>query len=88
VSTRLDSINLTSGEPIDEETRLRTLTAYMADLVVDTGELDLTGGRVPGSAQEAPKPVVESEGDVINIKLKSDDSRPESELQALASARL
>jgi len=78
----LDSIYLTSGKEIDEEERLRALTAYMADVVVDTGELDLTIGRVPDREQKAPKPAAESEGDVVDMTLKSDDGRSESELQA------
>ena len=84
-SAHLDSTYLTLGKEIDEEERLRALTAYMADLVVDTGELDLTIGRVPGREQEASKPAAESEGDVFDMTLRSDDGRSESELQALAA---
>jgi len=56
----------------------------MADLVVDTGELDLTIGRIPGGAQEVPGSAAESEGDVIDVTLKSSDGRSESEPKALA----
>ena len=84
-SAHLDSTYLTSGKEIDEEERLRAFTEYMADLVVDTGELDLTIGRVPGGEQEVPKPAAESEGDVADMALKSGDGRSESELQAFAA---
>ena len=84
-SAHLDSTYLTLGKEIDEEERLHALTAYMADLVVDTGELDLTIGRVPGREQEAPKPAAESEGDVVDMALKNGDGRSESELQAFAA---
>ena len=47
-SRRLDDLYLQPGRPIDAEARLRAVTAYMADLLVDTGELDLTLGRTPG----------------------------------------
>ena len=83
-SARLDSIYLTSGKPIDEEERLRALMAYMADLVVDTGELDLTIGRIPGGAQEVPALAAESEGGVTDVTLRSSGGRPESEPKALA----
>jgi len=83
-SARLDSIYLTSGKAIDEEERLRALTAYMADLVVDTGELDLIVGRVPGREQEAPKPTAEGEGEVVDIALKSGDGGSESGPPVLA----
>lgn len=46
-SKRLDKLYLQSGRPIDDEARLRAVTAYMADFLVDTGELDLTLGRTP-----------------------------------------
>lgn len=44
---RLDDFYLQPGRPIDAEARLRAISAYMADLLVDTGELDLTLGRTP-----------------------------------------
>ena len=44
----LDSIYLTSRKAIGEEERLCALTAYMADLVVSIGELDLMTGRAEG----------------------------------------
>jgi len=75
---------LTPGKAIDEEEQFRALTAYLTGLVVDTGELDLTVGRVPGGEQEASKPVAESEGDVIDMTSKSGYGRSESELQAFA----
>jgi hypothetical protein len=84
-SAHLDSIYLTSGKAIDEEERLRALTAYMADLVVDTGELDLTVGRVPGREQEAPKPAAESESDVVDMALMSGNGGSDSGGQASAA---
>jgi hypothetical protein len=44
---RLDDFYLQPGRPVDAEARLRAVSAYMADLLVDTGELDLTLGRTP-----------------------------------------
>src|ERR1700683_4585089 len=44
----LDNLYLQPGKPVDPEARLRAVNAYMADLLVDTGELDLTLGRTPG----------------------------------------
>lgn len=44
---RLDDFYLRPGRPIDAEARLRAISAYMADLLVDTGELNLTLGRTP-----------------------------------------
>jgi hypothetical protein len=83
VSTRLDSIYLTSGKPIDEEERLRALMAYIADLVADTGELDLTVGRVPSKEQETQKPATASEGDMVDVTMRTGDNGSESELQPL-----
>jgi len=48
-SRRLDGCYLKPGKPVDAETRLRAVNAYVADLLVDTGELDLTLGRTPES---------------------------------------
>lgn len=75
----MDAIYLTSGKPIDEEERLRALTAYLADFIVDTGELDLTVGRIPGRVQDAPEPATESERDVVDVTLKSSDGKSKSE---------
>ena len=44
---RLDNFYLQPDRPIDAEARLRAVIAYMADLLVDTGKLDLTLGRTP-----------------------------------------
>jgi len=44
----LDDHYFQPGKPIDAETRLRAVAAYLADYVIDTGELDLTLGRMPG----------------------------------------
>ena len=44
---RLDNFYLQPDRPIDAEARLRAVSAYMADLLVDAGELDLTLGRTP-----------------------------------------
>ncbi|TFK35276.1 hypothetical protein BDQ12DRAFT_760249 [Crucibulum laeve] len=43
---RLDERYLIPEQSIDQETRLRALTAFMADYMVDTGDLDLTLGRI------------------------------------------
>ena len=43
----LDDLYLQPGRPVDAEARLRAVSAYMADLLVDTGELNLTVGRTP-----------------------------------------
>lgn len=82
-SACLDTTYLTSGKPINEEERLRALTVYLADFVVDTGELDLTVGRIPGGVQKAPEPAAESDGDVIDMALKSSSGKLESEPKAL-----
>ena len=49
---RLDDFYLQPGRPIDAEARLRAVSAFMADLLVDTGELDLTLGRIPNEGEE------------------------------------
>lgn len=78
-AARLDAIYLTPGKPIDKEERLRALTAYMADFIVDTGELDLTVGRVPGGVHDAPEPATEIERDIVDVTLKSSDGKSKSE---------
>ncbi|TFK35474.1 hypothetical protein BDQ12DRAFT_668562 [Crucibulum laeve] len=45
-SRRLDERYLIPGRPIDPELRSQALTAYLADYFVDSGELDLTLGRI------------------------------------------
>ena len=49
----LDDLYLQPGRPVDAEARLRAVSAYMADLMVDTGELDLTLGRMPASLDKS-----------------------------------
>jgi hypothetical protein len=44
---RLDDLYLQPDKPVDTEARLHAVTAYMADFLVDTGELDLTLGCMP-----------------------------------------
>lgn len=50
-SQNLDKRYLATSEEIDEDARMRALSAFLADFVVDTGELDLTIGRKPGRGQ-------------------------------------
>jgi len=46
-SSRLDERYLGESQAIDEEIRQKALAAFLADFVVDTGELDLQLGRIP-----------------------------------------
>jgi hypothetical protein len=50
-SQHLDDCYLQSGVPVDKEARMRAVNAYIADVLVDTGELDLTIGRTPAKLE-------------------------------------
>jgi hypothetical protein len=53
VATRnLDARYLVTGKPIDEDARLRALNIFLADFVIDTGELKLDVGRIPGEGED------------------------------------
>lgn len=53
VATRnLDARYLVAGKPIDEDTRLHALNTFLADFVIDTGELKLDVGRIPGGGED------------------------------------
>lgn len=47
----LDESYLPLNKKIDDDARLRAVTAYIADYLVDTGELDLTLRRMPGELE-------------------------------------
>jgi hypothetical protein len=46
-SRNLDEHYLPAGIAINADTRMHALTAFLADVLVDTGELNLDIGRVP-----------------------------------------